>query len=118
MAFVRKTFSGQTVNMVLNNFVSVNIPDNAVTIQWYPTWANGTATADLFGFVQITNSGVSPSTSTALVFPQQLSFTIDLLVSVPRRSKDLVISFKSFSNDGANPYLTDVRLGFTMKSGF
>jgi len=118
LAFSRKTFSGQTLSMVLNNFVSLDIPDNAVLIQWYPTWASGTSSANLFGYVQITNTGDTPSTSTAMVFPQQLSFTIDLLVSVPRRSQNLVINFKSFSNDGANPYLSEVRLGFTMKSGF
>lgn len=118
MAFSRKTFSGQTLTMVINNFVSLDIPNNCVLIQFYPSFVNGTPADEQFGYVQITQSGDTPSTGLAFVFPMQLSFTFDLLVSVPRRTENLVLNFRSVFNDGGAPRLETVRVGFTMKSGF
>jgi len=118
LAFSRKTFSGQALTMVTNNFVSLNIPDNCVLIQFYPTFAVGTPNNEKFGYMQITKSGDTPSTAIALIFPFQLSFTIDLMVSTPRRTDNLVLNFQSLFHSGGSPRLETVRVGFTMKSGF
>ena len=115
LAFSPKTYSGDTLNLVGLLFSEIDVPDNAVLIQWYPEYITGTPQ---LGYLSMYLDGESPDISRSLIFGNNLSYTIALNFSVPRRSKSIKIGFRSYALSGVNSILDSVKVSFTMKSGF